>query len=147
MAKIKRWEPFRELEAFRRDMERLFDSFFGKYSVEEYEGLWSPPVDIEETENDIIVRVELPGMKKEDIKIRTTGDSITISGEKKHEAEEKGKHFHRIERAYGRFERTIDLPVEVEPDNAKATYENGVLTVTLPKSEKARAKEIEIEVK
>ncbi len=147
MAKIKRWEPFRELESFKRSMERLFDSFFGRYPLEEYEGFWTPPVDIEETENDVVVRIEIPGMKKDDIKIKTTGDSITISGEKRHESEEKGKHFHRIERAYGRFERTVPLPVEIEPDKARASYENGVLTVTLPKSEKAKAKEIEIEVK
>lgn len=147
MAKILRWEPFKEIERFRRDMERLFDSFLGGWTPEKYE--WYPPLDVEETDSDIIIRSEIPGMKKEDIKIVTKGNLVTISGEKHHESEQKGKYFHRIERNYGKFERTIELPTEVEVEKAKASYENGVLTITFPKPEwtRVKAKEVKIEIK
>ncbi|MEA3312262.1 MAG: Hsp20/alpha crystallin family protein [candidate division WOR-3 bacterium] len=145
--KIKRYEPFFGLEGLRRDMDRLFDSFLGRMPSEEYAALWTPAVDVEETKDSLVVRAEIPGMKKEEIKIQTVGDNLVVSGERKHEAEEKGRHFHRVERTYGKFQRTLALPVEVEPDKAKACYKEGVLEITFPKSERAKAKEIEIEVK
>jgi len=145
--KIKRYEPFWGLESLRRDMDRLFDSFLGRMPSEEYAALWTPAVDVEETKDSLVVRAEIPGMSKEEIKIQTVGDNLVISGERKHEAEEKDRHFHRVERTYGKFQRALALPVEVEPDKAKASYKEGVLEITFPKSEKARAKEIEIEVK
>ena len=146
MGKIKRYEPFWGLESLRRDMDRLFDSFLGRWPGEEYETLWAPAIDVEETKDSLVVRAEIPGMKKEEIKIQTVGEGLVISGERKHEAEEKNRHFHRVERTYGKFQRALALPVEVEPDKAKASYKDGVLEIIFPKSEKARAKEIEIEV-
>ena len=83
-------------------------------------------------------------MKKEDIKISVSGDELCISGERKHEAEDKGKTFHRIERAYGKFQRSLVLPADVQGDKAKAAYKDGVLELTLPKSEKAKSHEIAI---
>ncbi|TET22756.1 MAG: Hsp20/alpha crystallin family protein [Candidatus Stahlbacteria bacterium] len=144
MGKIKRYDPFWGIESFRRDMERLFDSFFGRWPSEGYPTLWGPAVDIEETKDSLVVRVEIPGMKKEEIKIQTVGDNLVISGERKHEAEEKDRHFHRVERTYGKFQRVVSLPIEVESDRAKASYKEGVLEITFPKSEKTRAKEIEV---
>lgn len=144
---IARWDPFREFRSFKDEMDRLFDSFFGRWPFERAELGWSPCVDVEEEADHFVVQAELPGLRKEEIKVSITGDTITISGERKREAEEKGKIFHRLERAYGRFSRSITLPGEVEVDKVKAKYENGILTLTLPKSERAISKEIPIEVK
>jgi HSP20 family protein len=104
-------------------------------------------MDIEETKNDIIVKAEIPGMKKDDIKIQISGDMLTISGERKHEEETKDKTYHRIERMYGQFQRVLRLPTEVQSGKTKAAYENGLLTITVPKAEEVKPKEIAIEVK
>ncbi len=144
MGNIRRYDPYWGIDSFRRGMDRLFDSFFGRGTEEEYATLWTPALDIEETKDSIIVRAEIPGMKKEDIKIQTLGENLLISGERKHESEEKDRHFHRIERSYGKFQRLVKLPLEVQSDKAKASYKEGVLEITFPKSEKAKAREIEI---
>ena len=147
MGKIKKYEPYWGIDHFKRDMDRLFDSFFGHWPTEEYAGVWAPAVDVEETKDSVHVKVEIPGMKKEDIKIQTVGDHLVISGERRHESEEKDRHFHRVERAYGKFQRALQLPVEVQSDKAKASYKDGVLEISFPKSDKAKAREIEIDVK
>jgi len=145
---IIRRDPFKELTTLREEIDRIFDSFFGRVpAVAEREVAWLPALNLEETDDEFIVKVELPGLKKEDVKIHLTDDSLTISGERKMEKEEKGKTYHRVEMAYGRFQRTITFPSEVEPDKARATYKDGILTITVPKSEKAKPKEIEIEIK
>ena len=145
MAKtIKRWDPFKELRTMRDEMDRLFEYFFGVPSIEGYSSTWIPPVNIEETENEVVVHVEIPGMKKEDINLSVRADMITISGEREQKKDEKNKTYHRIERFYGKFQRTIQLPVDVDIDKTKATYENGILTISLPKSAKNKAKEIKI---
>lgn len=146
MGKLQRYEPNRGVDTFRRDMDRLFDSFFGRWPGEEYATLWAPALDVEETKDSIVIRAEVPGMKKEDIKIQTAGDRLLISGERRHESEEKNRHFHRVERAYGKFQRLVKLPLEVQSDKARASYKEGVLEIIIPKSEKAKAREIEIDV-
>jgi HSP20 family protein len=128
-------------------MDRFFDSFFERYPKERSEGFWAPTLDIEEDKDNFMVNVELPGMKKEDIKISLSGETLTISGERRYESEEKGKTYFRLERAYGKFQRTLNLPAEVDANRTKASYQNGILTLTMPKSERAKAKEIAIEVK
>lgn len=143
---LKRWDPFRELVSLRDDMNRFFNTFFGRPSEEE-EGFWSPTVDIEENNEKYLVKAEVPGLKKEDIKISVRGNLLTVSGERKHGSETKNKTFHRIECSYGRFRRTIALPSDVDPDKVKAAYKDGILTVTLPKPESAKPKEIEVEIK
>lgn len=145
MAKhITTWDPFREVSSIRDELDRFFDSVFGRFPRERGETFWAPPIDIEETEDAIVIRAELPGMNKEDIKVNLSGDTLTISGERKQETEKKGRTYYRIERAYGKFQRTITLPAEVEGEKAKASYKAGVLELVLPKSEKAKAKEITI---
>ncbi len=145
MAKqIKRWDPFKEITTLRDEMDRLFEYFFGRPSMEPVSGVWVPAVDMEETDDELIVHIELPGMKKEDINLSVRGDVLTVSGEREHKKEEKTKTYHRIERAYGKFQRSIPLPVEVDTEKSKATYENGILTVRLPKSAKSKSKEIKI---
>jgi len=144
--KMSRWEPFRELVSLRDDMDRLFSTFFGGFP-EEVEGFWSPVIDIEEDDDNYFVKAEIPGMKKEDVKISVRGNALSVSGERKQESETKNKTFHRIEQSYGKFMRTITLPSEIDTERVKATYKDGILTVTLPKPEATRPKEIEVEVK
>jgi HSP20 family protein len=143
---ITKWDPFRDFSTLRSEMERVFDSMLGRYPRERVEGLWAPLVDVEETKDNIVARIELPGMKKEDIKVTLVNNMLTVSGERKHQVEEKGKTYYRIERAYGKFQRTVELPTEVLGDKAKATYKDGILELVIPKSEKAKEKEIAIEV-
>ena len=129
-------------------MDRLWDSFFeGRPSrkVEEVEE-WSPTLDVSETKNDLVVKAEIPGIDPKDIDISLANEMLTIKGEKKQEKEEKEENYHLIERSYGSFARTIRLPREVQSDKISASYKNGILKVTLPKSEEAKKKEIKIKV-
>ncbi len=143
---LSRWEPFRDMLSLRADMDRLFKSLFGEIP-EEREGFWAPVLDIEEDSDNIMVRAEIPGMKKEDIKVSVRNNVLTISGERKQEKEMKNKTYHRVERYYGKFRRTITLPSEVETDQIKASYKDGVLMVTLPKPESKKPQQIDVEIK
>ncbi len=107
---------------------------------------WAPLVDIAEDEKEYLIKVELPEVQKDDVKVRVENGTLTISGERKAEKEEKNRKFHRVERYYGRFERSFSIPDEVEADNVKAEFKDGVLRVHLAKSEKARPKQIEVKV-
>lgn len=144
---IVRWEPWTGFSSLRREMDRLFDDF-GRGTGEE-KGLatwnWAPAVDIYEKGEEYVVKANLPGMKKEDIKVSLHNGALTISGETKREQEVKEEYYYRSERAYGAFSRAIGLPSEVDPEKIKATYESGVLELRIPKAEKAKAKEIKIE--
>lgn len=141
------WDPLREVSTMREDMERLFDSMIGRYPREREQALWAPAVDVEETNDAMVIRAELPGMMREDIKVRVAEDTVTISGERNYEAEQKDRTFHRVERAYGTFQRTIVLPVSVQGDKAAASYKSGVLELVLPKAERVKAREITVESK
>ena len=144
-----KYYPFTEMSSFQHDMNRLFSDFLGRAPDRRNisEGLWAPMMDIEETKTDIVVKAEIPGMKKEDIKIQITGDALTISGERRHEEETQEKTYHRIERMYGQFQRVLRLPTEVQSGKTKAAYENGLLTIIIPKAEEEKPKETVIEVK
>ncbi|MDW7979104.1 MAG: Hsp20/alpha crystallin family protein [Verrucomicrobiales bacterium] len=107
---------------------------------------WAPLVDIVEDEKEYLIKVELPEVQKDDVRVTVEGGTLTISGERKAEKEQKGRRFHRVERYYGRFERSFVIPDDAEPDNIKAEFKDGVLRVHLPKSEKARPKQIEVQV-
>ncbi len=136
--------PITELSNLRRELDRLWEDFFGAKDITPAEGIWGPAVDISETKDSLIVKAELPGMEPKDIDISLSGDTLVIKGEKKQEKEEKGENFHRVERRYGSFARTIRLPVEVDSDKIEATYKQGVLKIVLPKKEEAKPKQIEI---
>ncbi len=141
------WRPFRELTTLRDEMDKLWNRFFGEWpSAELFRGEWAPSLDVSETKENIVVKAEIPGMDTKDIDISLANDVLTIKGEKKQEKEEKEENYHRVERSYGTFTRSIRLPVDVESNKIKATHKNGVLKITLPKSEKAKAKEIKIKV-
>lgn len=146
---IVRWDPFRDAVSFRDEFDRLFDGFFGRVPARgvRTDGPWMPLVDFEETQDAFLVRAELPGLKKEDVKVSLFGDRLHIRGERNRENEEKGKTFHRVERSYGRFERVLSVPAEIDSAGVKATYEDGILEIKLPKSEEVKPKEIGIEVK
>ena len=137
--------PFNELNRIRNEVYRIFEDPFGFASSAStlFEG-WTPAVDIYEEKDNITVRAELPGMKKEDIEVTVVGDSLTISGERKHAEEKKEGETYRSERYLGRFQRSITLPSEVDPNKIQATYKDGLLTVSLGKSEQAKRKQIEI---
>ncbi|MFQ5862215.1 MAG: Hsp20/alpha crystallin family protein [Candidatus Brocadiales bacterium] len=141
MADIMRWPEVPGFGSLQREMDRLFEDFFRRSGLPMR---WGPAADVMETSDSVIVKIELPGVEPKDVDISVSGDTLTIRGEKREEKEEKGKSFYRIERSYGSFHRTINLPSDVEADKAKADYKDGVLEVTLPKSERVKAKRIPI---
>ncbi|MBK9167601.1 MAG: Hsp20/alpha crystallin family protein [Bryobacterales bacterium] len=108
---------------------------------------WSPAVDILETENDLVLRADLPDVKLEDIDIRVENQTLSLKGERRFEKEETVKGYHRIERSYGSFVRTFTLPPTVDPDHVSAEYKNGVLTITLPKKEAAKPRQVKVAIK
>ncbi|MDY6788022.1 MAG: Hsp20/alpha crystallin family protein, partial [candidate division WOR-3 bacterium] len=115
----------------------LFDNYFS-------EDTWAPLIDIEENKDEFVITAELPGMKKDDIDISIDNNTLVISGEKEAKEEKKEKTYHRIERSYGKFYRAVSVPRHIDPEKIKAGFEDGVLEVKLPKSEKAKSKKIEI---
>ncbi len=145
---IERWHPVREFRGLSRFIDDVIDEFVRSplFSVaKERTGMIIPPVDVSETDDEIVVTSELPGMKKEDIKLSLEDNVLTISGEKKEEREEKEKNFHLLERSFGSFRRSVSLPTSIEAGKVKASYKDGVLTVTIPKKEGAKPKEIKVE--
>lgn len=146
---IMRWRPMRDLTNVREEMNRLFDEFFTGLPERRrglLEGEWVPSIDLAETEDEIVVTIELPGIKQDDVDITIADDVLTFKGEKKEEKEVKKENYHRIERSYGSFQRSITLPTIVQADKAKATYKNGVLQVNIPKAEEVKPKQIKINV-
>lgn len=138
------------VDQFRDEMNRLFDSFFRGFDIEPFDargGVFSPKVDVVETEAEIRVSAELPGMDEKEIEVTLGKDSLTIRGEKKLEKDETGKDYYRMERSYGAFSRTIPLPVQVDPEKVSAEFRKGVLTVALPKATQAMQKTQKIAVK
>jgi len=128
-------------------MYRLWERFFGEdWGVTRWGEGWSPSLDISETKDNLIVKTEIAGANPKDVNISISGDVLTIKGEKKEEKEEKEENYHLMERSYGSFSRSVKLPVEVDQNKINANYKNGVLKVTLPKSEKTKAKQIKVSV-
>jgi len=144
MADLVVWRPFQEL---RKEVDRLFNEFFSRPVLpEKFEWFeWTPAVDVSETEDSIVVKADLPGVKPEEIEINISDNILTIRGEKKREEEEKKENFYRVERYYGSFMRAIQLPTEVDVEKVKATYKDGVLKVVLPKKVEPK-KSIKVEV-
>jgi len=146
---IVRWRPARDLLNVRDEMDRVFNDFFGTVPeryVTGLENVWSPSVDIAETENEFIVTAELPGLGKDDVKISIQDNILYIKGEKKKQKEFKNENYHRIERSYGNFQRSFTLSAAVDAKKVTASFKDGVLTVNVPKNEEAKLKEIPISV-
>ena len=149
---LARWNPSREMDDIQRRITSLLDwSPFRRSSLTtDDENIiapeWAPLVDIAEDEKEYLIKVELPEVQKDDVKVTLEGGTLTISGERKAEKEQKGRKFHRVERYYGRFERSFSIPDDAEAGDVKADFKDGVLRVRLAKSEKARPKQIEVKV-
>jgi HSP20 family protein len=128
-------DPF---AAMRQEMDKIFERFGSGFELAPFEGKaiaeWSPKVNVSETEKEVLVTAELPGIEEKDVEVTLDNGVLAIKGEKKAEKEEKNKNYHRIERSYGSFVRSIALPHEVEEEKVEATFKNGVLTVKLPKT-------------
>ena len=135
-----------DIDLFRREIDSLFDRFFEGWPFETTptETQWVPSVDLSETNKEYIVRAEIPGVDPKDFDISLNNNVLTIRGERKHEKETKDEDFHRIERVYGSFTRSIQLPGEVNEDKVTANYKNGVLEITLPKAKEEAVKKIPV---
>jgi len=149
MNTLARFEPLGELE----QLQNRLSTLFGRAPARRGDGReelamadWAPLADITEDDKEYIIKTELPDVKKEDVKVTVENGVLTIAGERKFEKEEKKKKYHRVERAYGRFIRSFTLPDDADPGKVKADFKDGVLTVHLPKSEHAKAKQIEVKV-
>lgn len=146
MSNLIRWEPAREMVTLREAMDRLFDDAFTRpFGLTT--GIQAPAVDMYQTDDEVVVRATLPGLKADDVQISITGDLLSIKGEFKEKSEAKEKSYHLREQRYGSFERTLGLPTQVLADKAKAEFEDGILTITLPKAEEARPRTITVKAK
>lgn len=148
-SQLRRWEPFREMVSLRDAMDRLFDeSFLRPVRVWQEGGAkMSMDIDMYQTDKDVVVKAALPGVKPDEVDITVTGDTLTIKGEHKEEREEKQEGYVLKERSYGSFYRTLSIPVPVRSDKIDAVFDNGVLTLTMPKEEAARPKQIKVKPK
>jgi HSP20 family protein len=148
---IVRWlDPFRDLSAIQERMNQIFEDALARSRGREEglrTGMWTPAVDIYENSDFVVVKAELPGVEKNRISVEVKDGILSLRGERKFEKEVKEESYHRIERSYGSFQRSFSLPVSVDQDQVTARFENGVLEVKLPKKEKAKPKQIQVDVK
>ena len=150
MSSVTRWDPFRELD----ELQNRFSTMFGRAPVkkegDKREALtvaeWAPLVDIVEDDKQYTIKAELPGVKKEDIKVGVQDDVLTISGHRHYEKEEKDKKFHRVERAYGSFARSFPIPEDSDGQKVSAEFKDGILKVQLPKTAQVKPKQIEVKI-
>lgn len=149
MMHLVRWEPFRDPVTLREAMDRLFEESFVRPRAGwlAQVGAGALAVDMYETDDAVVVKSTVPGIKPEDLDISITGDTLTIKGETKAEKEVKGENYIRRERRYGSFSRSLTIPVLIVSDKAEAEFENGVLTLTLPKAEEVKPKAIKVKAK
>src|SRR5438552_4068077 len=143
---ITRWDPFRDLSVLQERMNRLFNDAGRGWRNDEAAATttWSPAVDIFETEGEIVVKAELPGVDRKDITLNLDNNVLTLKGERRFEKETKEENYHRIERAYGGFSRAFSIPATVDEEKIRADYRDGVLKIALPKKEVAKPKQIRI---
>ena len=140
------WDPYRELSSLQDRMSRVFGGGLARRERDEEMsmGAWIPPVDIVEEKDRILMTAELPGFQEKDIQIQMEGGVLTLRGERRSETENEGKTFHRMERSYGQFVRSFTLPNNVDRENIKASFHNGLLEIELPKREEAKPRQIKI---
>ena len=147
---LTRWDPFRELDELNNRLGTLYGRAPVRKDGAKEETMtiaeWAPLVDIIEDEKEYLIKAELPEIRKEDVKVRVENGVLTLSGERTYEKEDKGKKYHRIERAYGSFERTFTVPEDADASKVNAEFKDGVLKVHLAKDEKAKPKAIEVKV-
>jgi HSP20 family protein len=145
---IVRWDPARELDVLQSDMNRLFDTFFQARGPQRASGAgngrWIPAMDLTESEDQFVLRADLPGLTKDDVEIQVKDDVLTVSGERKSRQQDQGEGYYRVERSFGRFSRSLELPGGVDASAVSADFENGVLEVRIPKPEQQQPTRIEI---
>ena len=146
---IVRWDPFRDIEALQDRINRIFNDSFGRSrdpddEVSLYD--WRPPVDIYETSDGIVLKVELPGVNKDDVSVEVKDNVLTLRGERLLDPEIKDEHYYRKERSFGKFNRSFSLQEPIKPDLIKAGFKDGVLTVEVPRSEEEKPKQITVSV-
>jgi len=144
LSTMDRWEPFR-VSDIQSEVNRLFDNFFGR-PASATGRTWAPPVDMYATTDDLVLAVEMPGVREKDVSVSITGDLLTVKGERRFENQVKEEDLLHVERTHGKFERVIQLPMAVQADRVKATYRDGILEIKLPKAEEVKPKEIKIDV-
>ena len=144
---VSRWDPFQDLLSIQDEMNQLFTRAFGQQRPSESSGtqrMWAPALDISERKDAYVVAVEVPGMKPEELDITLEDGLLTIQGERRFTQESTDQQWHRVERRYGSFRRSITLPSQVQADRIEASFDNGVLEVVVPKAEEARPKKITV---
>lgn len=147
MTQLTRRTPSRTLRDLQREVDDIFDRFFSRTDGGDGSAspVWSPRTDLAETDEDFRIRLDVPGMTKEDINVNLQNRTLTVSGERTSERTEESEEFVRVERAFGTFHRTFTLPNAVDEENIEATYEDGVLTINVPKTEESTRRQIEIQ--
>jgi len=145
---LMRYDPFRDMLAIQERMNRLVDDLFHRTEVEPDNAMveWKPLADVFEDDNHVVISLDIPGMKKEDITITVENNTLIVRGERKLEKEEKKKNYHRLERLYGTFSRSFNLPGTVDTSDIRASYQNGSLELQLPKREEAKPRAISVKV-
>jgi HSP20 family protein len=144
---IVRWDPFHELQDMQTRLNSLFSARpWPRFDEDETFADWRPAVDVQETDQEYLIKADLPEVKKDDVKVEVREGMLTVQGERKSEKEEKGKKFHKIEREYGKFVRRFALPAQVDAAKVQAEFKDGVLNVHLPKSATAVSKAIDVKV-
>ncbi len=147
MTVLTRWEPFREFATLQDRINRVFrDSYTGGQDESLTTSTFAPAVDVYEDEHKVTLKIEVPGIDEKDIDVRVENNTLTVHGERKIEKEEKEENYRRVERQYGSFTRTFNLPTTVDTENVSATYDKGVLKITLPKKAEAKPKQIKVNV-
>jgi len=145
MTQLTRRTPNRTIRDLQREVDSIFDQFFGRGSDDDTSAVWAPRTDLSETDDAFRIRLDVPGTTKDDIAINLQNNTLTVSGERSGERQEDGEEYVRVERAFGNFHRTFTLPDAVDPDRVEATYDEGVLTINVPKTETSPRRQIEIQ--
>jgi HSP20 family protein len=138
-----RWDPGRELDTLQTDLNRVFDSFFGG-RANDATPRWIPAMDLVETGDHLVLKADLPGLDRDDVGIEIKDGVLTVSGERKTEHEDSSNGYHRVERAYGRFSRSLSLPEGVDADQVQADFDQGVLEVRIPKPAERKPHRVQI---
>jgi HSP20 family protein len=147
MMNLEKWNPWREMPALPNRINRLFDDpffHFGRMADDDSMGMWNPAVDLYEKDDHFVIKAELPGVDKNDIKVDLKDRVLTLSGERSYDNEVKEENYYRKERSYGRFQRAFRLPADVDSDKIKAEFKDGVLQVEVPKPDEIKAKQVTI---
>lgn len=128
------------------EFNRMFEEMFNGGSLIESQGTWAPRADVHETDDAFVVQLDVPGIDKNDVKVKFEDNTLVVTGERKYENKDDNKNYHHVERVYGSFTRTLKLPKDINAQKISANFKNGVLEITLPKSEEVKPKEIEINI-